>query len=134
MLEQLDSEIKQHQFSLQVIRTETSGTLVTIELCGQEYQLVISDEFEDLALNNLLLNYYMFRLCLDYYINSENYVQWCADNEFNPNDELVKTSYDQLEKMTIEHPELTSYSLPISNYDYQLNSSDIQALRAYHRR
>lgn len=133
MIDQLFSEIKVANFTLEIINEGNGNALVSVCFNNENAKILLSNEYQDLG-KNKLLDYYLFRLSIDNHLSANDYNEWCNDCEFDPTNLAARSSYLEIQRLLDSQVDLRDYILPISNHDYQLNAGGIELLRNYHKR
>ena len=115
------SEIIEEQYPLQK---------ATLSIQNQSFSILIQDEYNDLKINNPLLNLCLVLRELEVYKESRDYLDWCNIQNVEANSEELRQYYMRLCKTCQSIEEVIGkIDSQISDLDFQLNSGAAKELR-----
>ena len=128
-IEQLNALWVRHKVMVKVDRSEQLNDksyypLVHFTISGEQFSLFVDDEFSDFK-----KNYHLLRE-LDGYKFTSEYENWCQERFFEPDNEQVKSAFENLRSVTEKVESILGEIDPIiSDWDFEMNAGAAQALR-----
>ena len=110
--------------------TATGHQWVNFTLNGQQFVLLIDDEYSDLQYNHPTLNLCLVLRELENYIEEDDILTWTKVNGLDVSNNKVLEYYRSLSKIYAQiRSVLGSIDSHISTYDFTLNAGAAQELR-----
>jgi hypothetical protein len=105
---------------------------VVVNFGKTPFDLYADDEYSDFNLNNPLLNLCVILRELDYYADSIDYLLWCKELNFEPNNIQVLNYYRSLGGIYREIEKILGKIDPqITDWDFEMNAGPAFELREY---
>ncbi len=124
-----------YKFEIKVNRNRLLGgnmdyPSATFTLSGKSFDIYLDDELEDLKFNYPLLNLCLVLRELEGYEDAEDYLIWCQDRYFKPENEEIRAyhmslgeTYREVEKI------IGKVDSMISDWDFEMGSGASWVLR-----
>ena len=131
-LKKLAQYLKQHQIviskSQEIIRNDLFFVQLSID--GQQWKVLIDDEFGDFAAGNVLMDWFLILYALELYDECEDILEWSRELNIQAANFLayyksLGTTYSEIEA------KIGEIDACISTFDYTLNTGVTQTLRNY---
>ena len=104
--------------------------LVDLSIDDQSFSIYIQDEYNDLVLNNPLLNLCLILRELEIYQESSDYLNWSNTQGVNASNETLRQYYMNLgNTCTAIEKLIDKIDSMISDLDFQLNAGAAQEMR-----
>ena len=104
--------------------------LVHLSISKQIFPIYTQDEYDDLSLNNPLLNLCLVLRELEIYQESSDYLNWCNTQGVNASDETIRKYYMSLDNSyTVIEKIIGKIDSQINDLDFQLNAGAAWELR-----
>lgn len=114
----------------QLLQGKSYYPKVQFTLGGQNFELFVDDEYDDLERNTPLLSFCLILRELEGYAYTPDYEVWCQERSLDPNAEDAYQAFKQLEKVYGKVKSiLGKIDSQISDFDFELNAGAAQALR-----
>lgn len=121
-----------HDISIQLLNLPVKGCSKWVEfrVDGQNWRLLIEDEFDELQGENQVLKLFLVLSSLEGYIEASDFLEWARDSEQDAADPEVLDYFRSLDGMVPEIKNaLGSIEPYISCFDYHMNAGAAKALR-----
>lgn len=109
--------------------------LVHVELSGQQFDIFVDDEYDDLKYNYPILNLCLVLRELEGYAWAQEYETWCQERYFNPADAQVRHNHRHLSEVhaTVKQI-LGEIDSKVSDFDFEMNAGAAWNLRKLDRK
>ena len=103
---------------------------VEIQIDGNSWQLFIDDEYRDFSEANQLICLFLVLLALETYEDSDDFLDWCNENNLDSTNSDWLSYYKSLEEIYNQiHESLGSIDCCISPYEYYMGMAVADEMR-----